>query len=891
MEFKNNEFIKALNLIENTNQSFFLTGKAGTGKSSFLKHIVQSCNKEFLVVAPTGIAAINANGVTINSLFNFPFRPLLHADEGITIYPPNSTKRNLLNKMDTLIIDEISMVRADVLDAIDYSLRKNTNNLSLPFGGKQLVMIGDLFQLEPVVAGNRDKEIIAELYDSPYFFSAHVFKKIELPVVELFELFRQEDDYFIDFLQKVRDASITAEEVNTFNHKIENNKHLLEEEFVITLTTRNNTANHLNNIKLNELNQQSYFYEANIDGTFEQSKFPTDFNLELKVGAQVVCIKNDPEKRWYNGSIAKIHSLSANAIEIELEDNRIEKVTPVSWENQTYTYNREKKRITQDIKGTFRQYPLKLAWAITIHKSQGLTFEKLIIDFHTGTFASGQAYVALSRVKSLAGLYLKQPLALWDVLVSQHVLDFEHNSENVDIYYKKLIIEIARENFLLFFDLLWKWYPNSKELFQKYIFLEPTKTYQLKENPPTKEIKINTEYIEKNKGYLNWGVISSYKDVVWSTTFIKRYKNFLVWRSSPKSQIDKTLSNNPYLPWSIELINEFIDEWDWVDLSCNKGIPWSLEIIQEFEDKWVWGFLSSNTSLPWSEELIDFFKTKWKWHSGSASNFDNRFYTGLSFNKAIPWSINLIEKFKEKLNWSNLSSNQSLPWSEVLIEHFYERWNWEVLSSNSAINWSLEMVYRWKNSLSLYYLSHKTYLKLPIDFIRDNADKFDWEGDEYGFSGGLSDNPNLPWSEKFIEEFKDKFNWYRLSTKDFLPWSESFINRYEQYFCWENLSYNSALPWSIRLIDKYVDKWDWGGLSGNPAINWTEEILSKYERNLIWKNSFENLSNNKGLKYSLPLIYKYASKWEASEEIYHCFSPYLDDALIEQIIKKMLKCE
>lgn len=199
------------------------------------------------------------------------------------------------------------------------------------------------------------------------------------------------------------------------------------------------------------------------------------------------------------------------------------------------------------------------------------------------------------------------------------------------------------------------------------------------------------------------------------------------------------------------------------------------------------------------------------------------------------------------------------------------------------------MVFRWKDRLSFYSLSHKDYLKFPLDFIRDNVNKFDWEGDEYGFSGGLSDNPNLPWSEGFIEEFKDKFNWFRLSAQDFLPWSESFIENYSNYFCWENLSCNTAIPWSTKLIDKYIDKWDWETLSGNPAINWTEEMLSKYEHNLIWKNSFRNLSNNRGLHHSIPLIHKYASKWEASEEIWNCFSPYFDDALIEQILKSIKK--
>ncbi|OBX24708.1 helicase-like protein [Gelidibacter algens] len=887
MKFTTTDFNQALHLIENTNQSFFLTGKAGTGKSSFLKHIVKTCKKEFVVVAPTGIAAINANGVTIHSLFGFPFRPMLHRDADITIYSKDSVKSELLNKMDTLIIDEVSMVRADVIDAIDFSLRKNTNNPSIPFGGKQVIFIGDIFQLEPVVAGKKEKEIMAELYDSPYFFSAHIFNEIELPVVELSKIFRQKDREFTQFLQKVRDASITPEEIDDFNKQVEANQNLINEEFVITLTTRNDAANLHNRNKLNKLSAQSFFYEAQIINSFEESKFPTDKTLELKVGAQVVCVRNDSEKRWYNGTIAKIHSLKDDEIKIELENNRIETVQQVSWENLSYTYDRHKGKIEQKIEGIFTQFPLKLAWAITIHKSQGLTFEKLIIDFHNGTFASGQAYVALSRVKSLQGLYLRRPLAIWDILVSQNVLDFEHNSENLEVYYKKLIIDIARENPQLIIDLLWRWYPNSRELFQKYPFLEPTKTYQIKTKPPSKEIKIDTDYIEINRGYVNWDVISSYKDVDWSTTFIKRYKDLLIWKSSPKSQLDKTLSKNPHLPWSIELISEFVDEWDWVDLSCNKGIPWSIEIIQEFEEKWAWGFLSSNTSLPWSEELIDTFKTKWKWSNGVEHNFEKQYFNGLCFNEAIPWSLNLIDKFKEQLNWRNLSSIKSLPWSEELIEHFYERWNWEVLSSNSAISWSLEMVYRWKDRLSFYSLSHKTYLKLPIDFIRDNADKFDWEGDEYGFSGGLSDNPNLPWSEEFIEEFKDKFNWTILSTRDFLPWSENFINKYSNYFCWENLSYNTELPWSIKLIDKYIDKWDWETLSGNPAINWTEEMLSKYEHSLIWKNSFRNLSNNKGLHHSIPLIHKYASKWEASEEIWNCFTPYLADALIEQIIKKI----
>lgn len=894
MEFNTTDFNQALHLIENTNQSFFLTGKAGTGKSSFLKHIVKTCKKEFVVVAPTGVAAINANGVTIHSLFGFPFRPMLPCDADITLYSQDSPKRELLNKIDTLIIDEVSMVRADVIDAIDFSLRKNTNNPSIPFGGKQVIFIGDIFQLEPVVAGKKEKEIMAELYDSPYFFSAHIFKEIELPMVELSKIYRQKDKEFTHFLEKVRDASITPEEINDFNKKVEANQNLLNEEFVITLTTRTDAANLLNRFELNELFEESFFYEAQITSSFEESKFPTDKILELKVGAQVMCIKNDPGKRWYNGTIAKIHSLTDNEIKIELDNNRIETVTPVSWENLSYTYDRVKGKISQTIEGTFTQYPLKLAWAITIHKSQGLTFERLIVDFHTGTFASGQAYVALSRVKSLEGLYLKRPLAIWDILVSQDILEFESLAKEFANKNRVLILSIAKKNPQLIIDLIARYYCFTPELLNSYKIFQNHRSVQF--NKHIKQIKnnnlsiedseIDIDFLENNKHYLNWSSISSDKNVIWSIELIRKFKTRLVWRSKPNSQLDKTLSNNPNLPWSIDFINEFIEEWDWVDLSCNKGVPWSIDLINEFKNRWAWGFLSSNESINWSEELIDALIDKWRWHSGVDRNFNNKYFTGLSNNTSLAWSLSFITKYSEKLTWYNLSSNDSLPWSKELIEHFYERWNWESLSGNKAIHWSLEMVYRWKDRLSFYSLSHKTYLKLPIDFIRDNAIKFDWEGDEYGFSGGLCDNPNLPWSEEFIEEFKDKFNWHRLSAQDFLPWSESFIDRYEDYFCWGNLSYNSALPWSIKLIDKYFDRWDWESLSGNTSIKWTEEMLSKYEHRLIWKNSFRNLSNNKGLHHSISLIYKYAYNWETSEEIWNCLSPYLDNALIEEVIKK-----
>jgi len=886
MEFTTTDFNQTLHLIENTNQSFFLTGRAGTGKSSFLKHIVKTCKKEFVVVAPTGIAAINANGVTIHSLFGFPFRPMLPCDADITIYSKDSVKSELLNKMDTLIIDEVSMVRADVIDAIDFSLRKNTNNPSIPFGGKQVIFIGDIFQLEPVVAGKKEKEIMAELYDSPYFFSAHIFNEVELPMVELSKIFRQKDREFTHFLQKVRDASITPEEIDDFNKKVESNQNLINEEFVITLTTRTDAANLHNQFKLNELSEQSFYYEAQIINSFEHSKFPTDKTLELKVGSQVVCIRNDPEKRWYNGIIAKIHSLKDDEIKIELENNRIETVGQVSWENLSYTYDRIKGKIEQKIEGIFTQFPLKLAWAITIHKSQGLTFEKLIIDFHTGTFASGQAYVALSRVKSLEGLYLKRPLAIWDILVSQDVLDFESQTKEFENKNRVLILSIAKKNRQLMIDLFWKYFPENKRLFQQYDLLVPQKTYQIEKQKKLHQDKIDIELIEKSKDTIDWGVISSMEDVSWSINLIDKYKTELIWKSRSNSQIDKTLSNNPYLPWGIDFINEFIDEWDWVDLSCNKGVPWSINLINEFKDKWAWGSLSSNESINWSEDLIDEFIDKWKWHNGADRDFDNKYFTGLSNNPALPWSMSFVDKYSEKLDWWNLSGNSSLPWSEALIEKFSNRWDWETISWNKGIIWSIEMIIKWKDKLSFHALSHKTYIDWPLTLLKEFSDQFDWIGDEYGYSGGISSNPNI-WSEKFIEEFKDKLNWDWIGCPKHSPWSLDFIDKYSDYISWRNLSYNEALPWSGKLIELHKNNWDWEALSNNISIDWSVEILSEYEDQLNWNDGYSNLSNNVGVHHNIPLLNKFADKWVASEEIWNCISPYLDDIMIEKIFNEL----
>jgi|GEM_PF-161546 len=837
MQFTNNEFIQALNLIENTNQSFFLTGKAGTGKSSFLKHIVKTCGKEFVVVAPTGIAAINANGVTINSLFGFPFRPLLPADEDITIYPTDSSKRELLNKMDTLIIDEVSMVRADVIDAIDYSLRKNTNNLSLPFGGKQVIFIGDLFQLEPVVAGNRDKEIITELYDSPYFFSAHIFKEMELPMLELKEVFRQEDNYFLDFLQKVRNASITTEEINTFNSKIENNKQLLKEELVMTLTTKNNAANQLNNIKLSELNNQSYFYEASITGTFESSKFPTDLELELKVGAQVVCVKNDPANRWYNGSIAKIHSLSENGIEIELEDNRIEKVTPVSWENQTYTYNREKKRITQDVEGTFTQYPLKLAWAITIHKSQGLTFEKLIIDFHTGTFASGQAYVALSRVKNLDRLYLKRPLVLWDVLVSEKVLDY-----NFNIQRRQKSKEFQLQQFFL----------AHPHIFYAVVSINFKITKEdlisiLKDEGTNNKLVELSSVIENN---LIKNEILTY-DGLYRINELAN-KDIGVISKFPVNKIDwKSLSRDRDLDWSEEIIQKYEDYWDWIELSKNPSLKWSNELIEKFQDRWNWNLLSGGeiqnlklclpkNKMEITEEMISLFENKWNW-------------IFLSGNPNISWSAELISKYENRWNWPTLKRNNKIPWSSSLIEKYklklFENWGGQptlwTLANNIAIDWSIELIEKYRKCWSWFYLTINPSLKLSNEMIYKFRDEWDWEW--------LSSNGDIEWSLNLLDDFKDQINWKKLCQNSNVTWSIDILKLFKEKLDWSAISDKTTIEYNYEILNDYKNYWDWKVISKNPNITWSSKMLNHFKDEIYWPN----LAHNDNVYWTPELVQKY----------------------------------
>ncbi len=425
----NTEFDAAFDFVENTNLSFFLTGRAGTGKSTFLSKITGKIDKNFVVLAPTGISALNIKGVTIHSFFQFPPRPLLPKDKGIKTFWEGSEKRKLIESLDTLILDEASMVRADVIDAIDFSLRKNGGNPSLPFGGKQIVLVGDLYQLEPIVQGkNEETQTLNEIYGGLRFYQAHVFRHLKLFTIELKEVYRQKDPLFVSLLDKIRTKTLTNAELDQLNSRVlpvpisETGNHIL------TLTTKLDASQKINQSKLSELDGESQLYRAEISGNFDSVAYPSDLDLKLKIGAQVMFIKNNPEGQWVNGSLGIVAGLSDSIIRVELDHGGMCTVEKEVWENVKYKFNKDTGKVEQEVIGSYKQFPLKPSWAITVHKSQGMTFERLRVDFGDGTFAYGQAYVALSRVTSFEGLYLSQKVQFSDIQVDNTVKDFLKNS-------------------------------------------------------------------------------------------------------------------------------------------------------------------------------------------------------------------------------------------------------------------------------------------------------------------------------------------------------------------------------------------------------------------------------------------------------------------------------
>ncbi|GAA4971492.1 PIF1 family DEAD/DEAH box helicase [Algibacter aquimarinus] len=412
------EFQEAFDLMDKTRESVFITGKAGTGKSTLLKYFRKKTRKNIVILAPTGIAALQVNGQTIHSFFRFPPRFIK-----LNTISKNEQRSELFQKLDTLIIDEISMVSADIIDGIDKSLKLHRNS-NLPFGGVQMVFFGDLFQLPPVVVGKELNEFYNNHFGSPYFFSANTFNNYSFKKIELQKIFRQAGDTtFIDILNQVRKNQIHDDTLETLNERVVPGFLPQRDDYFVTLCTTNKVADGENARRLEGINAKSYFYEADISSNFDTKSIPTSEVLELKEGSQVMLLKNDSGKRYVNGSIGKIKKLTDDKIIVSVNGMSIE-LEKAEWEQVEYKYDKETKKIEPIVTGTFSQYPLKLAWAITIHKSQGQTFDQVVIDLGNGAFAHGQTYVALSRCTSLNGIILKRNVQWTDIILDHRVVQF-----------------------------------------------------------------------------------------------------------------------------------------------------------------------------------------------------------------------------------------------------------------------------------------------------------------------------------------------------------------------------------------------------------------------------------------------------------------------------------
>ena len=485
----NDQFRRAYAFANETNQCIFLTGKAGTGKTTLLRYIKENCFKQISVLAPTGVAAIQAGGSTIHSFFQLPFspfippedktKPSIQSNKLLGSAKLNNLRRSVMRQLDLLIIDEISMVRCDVLDAIDVMLRVVRRNTQTPFGGVQVMFIGDMYQLPPVVT-DQEWQILSSTYASPFFFDAKVISEVHPIYIELDKIYRQNDQYFVDLLNKVRNNQLDPETIALLNTRYQPD--WVKSDKTISLVTHNYMADAVNQEELAKLSGPVFLYQANVNGTFPEKAYPTDPSIELKVGARVMFVKNDTDKRYFNGKLGLVTELSEKHIMVLCDgENQAIEVKPDRWTNIQYKLDKKSNTIEEDEVGSFSQYPLRLAWAITIHKSQGLSFDEVEIDAEKA-FSNGQVYVALSRCRTLEGIYLKSKINPYSLENHEKVVQFSERklpANLIDVvleegktkFHRKILLELFN-----FQEFVYQAQELSKEVHNQSLHLNSAST-------------------------------------------------------------------------------------------------------------------------------------------------------------------------------------------------------------------------------------------------------------------------------------------------------------------------------------------------------------------------------------------------------------------------------